>query len=388
MRCCGCFINIANCSSSALLTYDAVSFNKYLDTILAAHQPPPGSNRQNQSPWLFLDSANTIFETAKRRVYTGKPVEDVHLTEPEALPDTLRPVLEEQPKWALLAEILEEIERDTYFNSIIQDDSNGTILVMCSDQNTCRQLREYLQNMHVRPAPLNEEEGEDDGEIETKPSATFMMRRKLRGYLDWKKNFARVSASLFNENQKALNGYKDQSAAKGKGPPNKRRRVRGGSAAAAGGGRSVNSGLQIAEDKASQVANLMAEIHPTDADAGQKEEIAVDSLEGMEDYFELYEMKDLLIVHPYDGDMDEHVLEEVRPRYVIMYEPDAAFIRRVEVYRSSHDNRNVRVYFMYYGGSVEEQRYLSAVRKEKDAFTRLIDEKGVSSITAIKRATS
>ena len=242
--------------------------------------------------------------------------------------------------------------------------------------------------MHVRPAPLNEEEGEDDGEIETKPSATFMMRRKLRDYLAWKKNFARVSASLFNENQKALNGYKDQSAAKGKGPPNKRRRVRGGSAAAAGGGRCVNSGLQIAEDKASQVANLMAEIHPTDADAAQKEEIAVDSLEGMEDYFELYEMKDLLVVHPYDGDMDEHVLEEVRPRYVIMYEPDAAFIRRIEVYRSSHDNRNVRVYFMYYGGSVEEQRYLSAVRKEKDAFTRLIDEKGVSSITAIKRATS
>ena len=33
---------------------------------------------------------------------------------------------------------------------------------------------------------------------------------------------------------------------------------------------------------------------------------------------------------------------------------------------------------MYYGGSVEEQRYLSAVRKEKDAFTRLIKEKGVS----------
>ena len=388
MRFCSCYIDIANCSCSALLTYDAVSFNKYLDTILAAHQPPPGSNRQNQSPWLFLDSANTIFETAKRRVYTGKPLEGENLTEPEALPDTLRPVLEEQPKWALLAEILEEIERDTYFNPIIQDDSNGTILVMCSDQNTCRQLREYLQNMHVRPAPLNEGEGEDDGEIETKPSATFMMRRKLRGYLDWKKNFARVSASLFNENQKALNGYKDQSAAKGKGPPNKRRRVRGGSAAAAGGGRSVNSGLQIAEDKASQVASLMAEIHPTDADAAQKEEIAVDSLEGMEDYFELYEMKDILVIHPYDGDMDEHVLEEVRPRYVIMYEPDAAFIRRIEVYRSSHDNRNVRVYFMYYGGSVEEQRYLSAVRKEKDAFTRLIDEKGVSSITAITRATS
>ena len=374
--------------SSALLTYDAVSFNRYLDTILAAHQPPPGSTRQNQSPWLFLDAANTIFETAKRRVYTGKANENEPSEASRALPDTLRPVLEEQPKWALLAEVLEEIERDVYFNPTVRDDSNGTILIMCSDQETCRQLREYLQTMHVRPEQPNEDDEHDDAaDVEPKPSADFMMRRKLRNYLNWKKDFARVSASLFAENQKALNGFTDQKGAsgyRGKAPPNKRRRVRGGSAAAAGGGRPVNGSLQFAADKESQVASLLAEIRPTDADSLQKEEAAVDDLEEMEeDYFELYEMNDLVIVHPYDGDMDEHVLEEVKPRYVVMYEPDAAFIRRVEVYRSSHNDRNVRVYFMYYGGSVEEQRYLSAVRREKDAFTRLIREKGVS--TAVKQ---
>lgn len=230
--------------------------------------------------------------------------------------------------------------------------------------------------MHVRSS----EDAQNDDE-EQKPSAMFMMRRKLRNYLDWKKDFARVSASLFAENQKVLDGFTDQrgnaNSYRGKGPPNKRRRMRGG-AAAAGAGRPVNSSLQMAEDKESQVASLMADIRPTDVDSMQKDEVAVDDLDDMEDYFELYEMNDLLVIHPYDGDLDEHVLEEVRPRYVIMYEPDAAFIRRVEVYRSSHEDRNVRVYFMYYGGSVEEQRYLSAVRREKDAFTRLIKEKGVS----------
>ncbi|KAI4262112.1 MAG: hypothetical protein L6R42_002703 [Xanthoria sp. 1 TBL-2021] len=363
----------------ALLTYDAVSFNKYLDTILAAHQPPPGSTRQNQSPWLFLDAANTIFETAKRRVYSGKPTEGEALASSDAFPDSLRPILEEQPKWSLLAEVLEEIEQDNYLNPIPRDDSHGTILIMCSDQGTCRQLREYLQNMHVHPAEDLQEDDED-----RKPSAMFMMRRKLRNYLGWKKDFARVSASLFAENQKVLDGFTDQrgntNGYRGKGPPNKRRRIRGG-AASAGAGRPINGSLQMAEDKESQVASLMADIQPTDADATQKDEVAVDSLEDMEDYFELYDMNDLLVIHPYDGDMDEHVLEEVRPRYVIMYEPDAAFIRRVEVYRSSHEDRNVRVYFMYYGGSVEEQRYLSAVRKEKDAFTRLIKEKGNMALT-------
>ena len=70
------------------------------------------------------------------------------------------------------------------------------------------------------------------------------------------------------------------------------------------------------------------------------------------------------------------MLEEIRPRFVIMYEPNASFIRRVEVYRASHPTRNLKVFFLYYANSVEEQRYLSAVRKEKDAFTRLIREKG------------
>ena len=92
-------------------------------------------------------------------------------------------------------------------------------------------------------------------------------------------------------------------------------------------------------------------------------------------------MSDVVVIHAYEGDQDEHVLEETRPKYVIMYEPDAAFIRRVEVYRSSHSDRNVRVYFLYYGGSVEEQRYLAAVRREKDCFTRLIKERASMSIT-------
>lgn len=33
---------------------------------------------------------------------------------------------------------------------------------------------------------------------------------------------------------------------------------------------------------------------------------------------------------------------------------------------------------MYYGNSIEEQKYLAAVRKEKDSFTKLIQEKGVT----------
>ncbi|KAH0052999.1 DNA repair protein, partial [Aureobasidium melanogenum] len=119
-----------------LLTFDAVSFLRYLDTVLAASSPPPGSTRQNQSPWLFLDAAHVIFDNAKRRVYTGTIKDGQSVNARTGVPDSLRPVLEEMPKWNLLAEILEEIERDMYFNPSFQDESNGSILIMCGDQGT------------------------------------------------------------------------------------------------------------------------------------------------------------------------------------------------------------------------------------------------------------
>ncbi len=363
----------------SLLTYDAVSFNRHLDTILATHSPPSGSTRQNQSPWLFLDAAHTIFDTAKRRVYTGKPTQgdtdDI---------ESLRPVLEEQPKWAILAEVLEEIDRDLYFNPVARDDSNGTILIMCTDTEQCRQLREYLQTMHVRPATARVHDDEEEGKEEG-PSAAFMLRRRLRKYFIWKKDFAKISATLFADNQTALNGStntrnQSKTSYRGKPPANKRRRVRGGANAGSGPSRAANGSILASEDKPLEVASLISEIQPTEAESAQKEEILADPLDDMEDYYQLYDMQDLVVIHAYDGDMDEHVLEEAKPRYIIMYEPDTSFVRRIEVYRSSHNDRNVRVYFLYYGGSVEEQRYLSSVRREKDAFTRLIKEKSSMSV--------
>ena len=74
---------------------------------------------------------------------------------------------------------------------------------MCTDTAQCRQLREYLQNMHVQTG-TNQASNEYGEETEHEPSAAFMMRRKLRNYLIWKKDFAKVSAALFAENQNAI----------------------------------------------------------------------------------------------------------------------------------------------------------------------------------------
>ena len=362
----------------SILALDAVSFLQQLDTIHAAHSPQPGSTRQNQSPWLFLDAANTIFSTAKQRVYAANKAN----VNARGSIDSLRPVLEEQPKWALLAEILEEIDRDLYFEPAIRGDSNQTILIMCSDTTTCRQLRDYLQTMHVQPKT---DETPNPKKEDHKPSASFMMRRKLRNYLNWKREFAKVNNELFSENQKALESAVDPRLArggyKGRAPANKRRRIRGGGMAGSNAPtRTADGSVAQYFEKPAEVADLMEEVQMLEEEAGQKADIVADPLEDMDEYFELYDMQDLVVIHAYDGDQDEHVLEEIRPRYIVMYEPDASFIRRVEVYRSSHNDRNVRVYFMFYGGSVEEQRYLASVRREKDCFTKLIKERASMSV--------
>lgn len=375
----------------SLLTYDCVSMIKYLDLILQAHSVPAGSTYKTQPPWLFLDAAHVLFQTAKSRVYRGR-ITRGGTSSDDAIPDTLEPVLEEQPKWAVLSDVLDEIERDTRLNPTARGSSNGTILIMCSDQKTCRQLREYLETKHLRFKPDDGSHHAPNGES-NEASAEYMLRRNLKEYLHFKRQYARASKTLNEpaEDSKqdtttTVPGFQSMTSTGGgrfaaRPPPNKRRRVRGGSAVAATTpGRAPNGSVQP-EGETPQETTLLETIETDEAEVGVKLETEpadiLDNLEDMEDYYELYDMNDLLLIYPYNGDHDEHILEETKPQYIIIYEPDPAFIRRVEVYRSSHSGRNVRAYFMYYGGSVEEQRYLSAVRREKDAFTKLIKEKGV-----------
>lgn len=96
------------------------------------------------------------------------------------------------------------------------------------------------------------------------------------------------------------------------------------------------------------------------------------------DYFGLVEPSNLVVLHSYAGESDSRLLENLKPRFIIMYDPDPTFVRCIEVYKASYPGKQVRVYFTVYDNSVEEQLYLSALRREKDAFTKLIRDKAVS----------
>jgi len=58
---------------------------------------------------------------------------------------------------------------------------------------------------------------------------------------------------------------------------------------------------------------------------------------GFEDYFGLLAPEDVVVVRSYSEDDDDKILEELRPKYIVMYDPDPAFVRRIEVSRHSRE---------------------------------------------------
>lgn len=303
-----------------------MSFYRHLQSVHASSAPTPGSTRQTQAPWLFLDAAHTLFTLAKRRVYTGDLAEkegaDVEI------PARLALKLEEQPKWSVLTEVLQEIELDISANLVPMGNSNGVTLIMCSGQETSRQIREYLQTMDEH-LPEGEYDSDEKDQAESRPSAATLLRKKLRSYFFWKKGFKKASNVLFPD----LTGAQQRGIdlQHRRAPPNKRRRVRGGGSVAVGPSRVSGGAIVISDDNPNQVAQLLQGIQPTEVEQHATEQISRDPMEDLDDYYELFDLQSLVVVHPYDGDNDEHLLEELRPRFVVMYDPDTAFIRRVEV---------------------------------------------------------
>jgi len=296
---------------SYLLAFDCITFYRFLETILVANSPKESAAglRHNESPWLFTSAADTIFSVAKNRVYLkqnsstatdsnaisilpGDPTEEEEEAMREIeeitvnaaqgsgyglnlaadtswdwLPKDIEPVLENQPKWQLLKDVLKEIEENLYqaAESETGDSAeSNTILIMCSSTSTCSVLKEYLATQHVP----------SDAKYGTRP----MMKRRLREYFFWKRTMGKMSRNLQQQEQQPLastskSSTDDQalSAALKRKTEfqrkatylNKRRRVRGASNAATAGHSRDNpvdlskpSDPETVEKEAIEVADL------------------------------------------------------------------------------------------------------------------------------------
>ncbi|KAI9572539.1 hypothetical protein HD554DRAFT_2202904 [Boletus coccyginus] len=324
-----------------------------------------GTARQNQSPWMLTDAANTIFQTARRRCYTlsrtnaDRPSAVIDLVDDEDawdalddieghgkrplvkpptswIPDGMDPVLEELPKWDLLADILHEIEEEIMRQESLSSYGRGsnTVLVMTSSSQSSALVSEFLSKMNV-DAPKGER-------------GRKMMESKLRRYLYWRGRLASQK-----DGKSGTQAQTEKSAPQASGST---------------GSSGVSEALQRKDkERAARSANRrrIRGGAPFQFDADFDIEYGI------------LPPQQTVVVRAYSDDTDDQVLAEIQPKFIVMFEPSLEFIRRIEVYRNSSPGLGVRVYFMMYQLSCEEHKYLAALRREKESFERLIKERGV-----------
>ncbi|XP_028264218.1 DNA repair endonuclease XPF [Parambassis ranga] len=331
-----------------LTQYDCVTFLNLLES-LRSSQKIFGSN----SGWLFLDSSTSMFVNARSRVYripeskkklrVGADKEKQKSSSASEVKREL--VLEKSPKWDALTEVLEEIERE---NKSSQQEP-GRVLICASDDRTCAQLQQYIK--HGSDWLLNRLYARTIGKRDPALAAAFELDLHKKGKGGVKKGTKGKEPAV----------KKNTKTAKGKSRP------------------SLTLTQMVGREETGEPGGMGSsgdEDELMEEEEGEEEQLKLDL--SSDAYYGVLK-EPLTVIHPLKGCTDPHsltrVLHEVEPTFVVLYDAELSFVRQLEIYKANRPGKALRVYFLIYGGSTEEQKYLTALSKEKKAFEHLIREK-------------
>ncbi|KAI9188705.1 DNA repair protein RAD16 [Blastocladiella emersonii ATCC 22665] len=392
-----------------LAEYDAVSFLTFLETVYAECAPGTGSvfrSAARECMWILTDEAANLLTVSRERVYrTVAALEDdvdrdAHLRRAEHATGT-RATLEVLPKWQILRSVLEEVHADPVYRDpetgapTAPDGHRTRILIVCRERKAAAQIGSFL---------VSGEAG---------------IKRHFLRYLEWKGK---------------LKGLEDLVRGSGTGPAAeeqaparrttasapvlpgsiaaKRRRVRGPQAVpevpsarratanpaqpmdplsvAVRSAEAVLYQALFAEDESSGVeGSAAAEGESEDEDSAEdgahgddeeeeeeeeEEEPTHDSTLAPAPPFVAHDSEIYVRVASHiNSDHDDRMLAEVRPDVIILYDALPSLVRQIELYQATRrSDVHLRTYFVVYRDSTEEQRYLAQVRRERDAFERII----------------
>lgn len=318
-----------------LLTEDSISFFRQLELLRMSKGP--------ETPWLLTEDASNLLEAAKSRVHERTDPKD---------PNSIKKVLEELPKWHELAILVDEH---------LSSGKEGPLLIMCSSARIKTQLRRYMCSLR------------DDRRHGKGQWTSNYLSRKFRKYQRWREGYFQMKRRLKEAKEAAKNDQNAETA-----PTvhhsNKRRRVRGGGSVSTGTHNKTDDQAELIEiDKLSNLVEGTGDDEEDEVEDLDEFKLSDDEEEDNLSAFKFEEMTllDAVVIETFDAVLD---LDELGPSGIIMYQPNPEFFRTIEVYGR---NRRVspNVYLLYYGLSYEEQAFLAAVRKEKDAFSKLIKER-------------
>ncbi|XP_055640284.1 DNA repair endonuclease XPF [Toxorhynchites rutilus septentrionalis] len=377
----------------------------------------------SNSGWTILDSAERIFTVSKDRVFNKS--------------DEFEPEL--CPKWKILSEVLrQEIpldiketakkirkdeERRKYFQQQVK------VLILCQDARTCYQLNEYLtqgaekclfymaMKNDVTVSKLSERYRHIGSNNEQNP---FKIQN-----ID---SYAKLTKSVAKES--ALNAESSAGSLNKEGDFLRDRIAKRRKEVAAKEASETNAPSQIQQDDedilrssiASKVSDMEADLPKNEEEdeyqyfrdsyiltMSQKPE-ANDTVvsEGQEsscfdvsqfecgEFESFQEMenldvtkivnesnKPLLFIQTFKSENYgfgslERTLDDIKPRYIVLYHSHVAAIRQIEIYEARQQRQQiarVRVFVITHSKTVEEQSYLTSLRREKQAFELLIETK-------------
>lgn len=316
-----------------IYTLDAVEFYRRLKHVIDMSRA-----HEQTCLWILTQEANTVINAAKKRLIDNNQKDKF--------------VLELQPKWVQLKNIIKECEDEKRDKS-----DNSPILVMCQDLSTLYQIKKIISNDNLRRFMKN------------KLKLVIYEQKLHEKILKNKKNYDQTEdiqlSTTFTKNPLNVQN-------KIKYDPNKRRRMR-------------------SEESINQVQSLWnnggdGDINLNTVSIPENEDEKLNTEE--EPSYELDQLSDINIeeanlgfLRPnesiflcrYGSEESQNVLNTLQPKYVILYEPNLEFIRKLDLYKQIH--RSAKIFMLYYRGTIEEQNHLNQLKREKRAFVKLLKEK-------------
>ncbi|KAF5277730.1 hypothetical protein FQR65_LT03710 [Abscondita terminalis] len=294
------------------------------------------------SMWVLFEPAELLFTYAASLVFTGGK--------------ELNP--EYCPKWNSLSEILKvEIPSDIKKSN----SDNNNVLILCQDNRTCHQLNHFL----------------------THGPKHYLFLMALKHGVSFKtinKNFANLQqlpefTKVVPQKSPTITGY-------GKLPKKAKTET------------SENKETDAKDDETEEDENFKNSycltMSQTVNEADDDDEKFNCTFEPFSE-FETMSLTQLcettktnpnpkIVIQTFrksDGSLElQNTLEEMQPNYIIMYHSNMTTIRNIELYEARRRTATpVKVFFLIHNETVEEQSYLTSLRREKEAFEFLIDRK-------------
>jgi DNA excision repair protein ERCC-4 len=361
----------------SLIHYDCITFYTLLLNLKTM-----SAKTRYPSMWLLTPAADVLFRKSKERLYQiVRPKSSKAVEKPVA---KLTPILEPNPKCKLLQQVLSEIREE--YNKKQLDASNidngpTTVLVMVDTERTRDMIQSYLvdgtsrtlllrwlryletMNDRARQKRVNQDEYDDLPEEDR-----LLMEEE-----------SRVRRILFrSEEQQSKKTTTTKQLNQVPAHIKKRRRV----AVEKGRGQAMHQAddleRQAVLDEA--VEDVEQELEESRQLENEKKPAALSNSSEEDDLFQVHYPDELRVVlksySSIEGNEALLLLQEMSPKYVVLYDADIGFIRSIEIYSALQMEDNpMKVFLLLFEASAEEKTFTKSLEREQNAFERLIHHK-------------